>query len=450
MELSKGIRIDISESLIDRALARAIFAGNRPFSMWSQSFMREALQLLKKGYIPPDRHRIGGPLLTELYDESYTKTIGILERIQHLNITIDETSNINHQRVMVMTITTAKKSWFYCLKDMGNTRLNAKNITEWLLQQLEELLSRLFDGEIDWKCINSLSTDTCSTMRSVWDILQRKSQLKHAFMIPCDSHGLQLIFKDLLDMKASQAMTVKHIFKEANEIVTFFHRSPLRYADLQVIEKARNGKKKALLASVITRWGTQYNLIMSVNELKGSLIQWAESVSEDSDKNKLVEVVGIIQDITFWNILNDLCKVFKPLHIAQKDSEASDATIVNVIPRWLTLENEMRTAALYTQLHEDIKAYFTEGGFTARANLQLLPIHWVAYWLDPKRILQPLESLVKEQIRAILEPQEAWHDFLQFRHQRGAFYKARCWEESDITIFWLEAVSRNRVIFYIY
>ncbi|KAE8552207.1 hypothetical protein EYB25_006101 [Talaromyces marneffei] len=406
MELPNGIKVDTLETRIDCALARATFTGNRPFSMWSQPFMREALQLLRKGYIPPDRHRIGGSLLTELYTESYTKTIGIWRQIQHLNITVDETSNINHQRVMVITITTPQRSWLYCLKDMENERLNAKNITEWLLHQLEALLATLFDGDIDWKCINSLSTDTCSTMRLVWEILQRKSPLQHAFMIPCDSHGLQLIFKDLLDMKVSQAMTVKHIFKEANDIVTFFHRSPLRYADLQAIEKARNGRKKALIASVITRWGSQYNLINSVNELKESLIQ-----------------------------------VFKPLHIAQKDSEALNATIFNVIPRWLKLENEMRTAALYTQLHEDIKAYFNEGGFTARANLQILSIHWVAYWLDPKRIRQPLESSTKEKIRAILEPQEVWHDFLHFRQQDGAFYKARCWEESEITIFWLEAAD---------
>ncbi|QGA15507.1 hypothetical protein EYB26_003165 [Talaromyces marneffei] len=354
MELPNGIKVDTLETRIDCALARATFTGNRPFSMWSQPFMREALQLLRKGYIPPDRHRIGGSLLTELYTESYTKTIGIWRQIQHLNITVDETSNINHQRVMVITITTPQRSWLYCLKDMENERLNAKNITEWLLHQLEALLATLFDGDIDWKY-----------------------------------------------MKVSQAMTVKHIFKEANDIVTFFHRSPLRYADLQAIEKARNGRKKALIASVITRWGSQYNLINSVNELKESLIQWAQSVN----------------------------------------SEALNATIFNVIPRWLKLENEMRTAALYTQLHEDIKAYFNEGGFTARANLQILSIHWVAYWLDPKRIRQPLESSTKEKIRAILEPQEVWHDFLHFRQQDGAFYKARCWEESEITIFWLEAAD---------
>lgn len=71
-------------------------------------------------------------------------------------------------------------------------------------------------------------------------------------------------------------------------------------------------RKNALIASVITHWRTQYNLINSVNELKESLIQWAQSVSEDSDKSKLVEIIGIIQDITFRKILNELCRGFKP------------------------------------------------------------------------------------------------------------------------------------------
>lgn len=451
LNMSKGVKNESLDTALDRALARAVFAGNRPFSMWSEPFMRDVLQLCKKGYTPPDRHRIGGALLTEFYTESYSKTMDSLSRIQHLNITVDETSNINHERVMVLTITTAQKSWFYCLKNMHNTRLNANNISKWILEQIEAILSTISDGELDWECINSLSTDTCSVMRSVWRILQRKPQINHAFMIPCDSHGLQLIFKDLLDMKASQTTTVKHIFKEASDIVSFFRQSPLKYGDLQAIEIIKNGKKKALIASVITRWGTQYDLICSVNELKDSLIQWAASITEEEDKAKMVEVIGIIQDITFWNILNDLCKVFKPLHIAQKNSEASNATIMEVIPRWLRLENDITTAALYTQLHEDIKSYFKEGGFAARSNLQLLPIHWVAYWLNPTTILQPIESSRKEQIRAILEPQKAWSDFLHFRQQDGPFYKAPCWQEkNDYTAFWLEAVSGNNITFYNY
>lgn len=450
MELPKGVKKDTPKEQIDRALARACFAGNRPFSMWSHPFMREALQLLKKDYTPPDRHRIAGSLLSELYTEAYSKTMNIMRRIEHLNITVDETTNINFDRVMVMTITTCDKSWFYVLKNMENTRLNASNIAKWILQQLEAFLSDLGDGELDWESINSLSTDTCSVMRSVWEILQRTPQIKHAFMIPCDSHGLQLIFKDLLDMKASHSITVKNIFKEASEVVSFFHKSPLRYADLQQIEILKNGKRRALIASVISRWGTQYDLLSSVNELKESLITWAATITAKDDKAKTIEIIGIIQDITFWNILNDLCKVFKPLHIAQKKSEASNASIIEVIPRWLLLENEMRTAALYTHLHEDIKAYFTEGGFTARSNLQLLPIHWAAYWLDPRRIQQPLDSERKEQIRGILEPQKAWDQFLYFRQQSGPFYKAVCWERKDPVQFWLEAVSTNSFIFYKY
>uniref|UniRef100_A0A093V329 HAT C-terminal dimerisation domain-containing protein n=1 Tax=Talaromyces marneffei PM1 TaxID=1077442 RepID=A0A093V329_TALMA len=135
---------------------------------------------------------------------------------------------------------------------------------------------------------------------------------------------------------------------------------------------------------------------------------------EKQDKAQIVEVLGSINSDNFWLCLEDLYTILVPLHIAQKISEASNASIMDVVLRWLIVEAEMTKAASRTRLNEDIQANFT-------------------------RIEQPLEFSIKEDIRRILEPQDIWFEFLQFRQKEGPFYKASCWQRSNIKDFWLEA-----------
>jgi len=44
----------------------------------------------------------------------------------------------------------------------------------------------------------SFSSDTCSTQRKIWALLHTKEEAAHVLSVPCNSHGIQLIFKDLL------------------------------------------------------------------------------------------------------------------------------------------------------------------------------------------------------------------------------------------------------------
>jgi hypothetical protein len=90
-------------------------------------------------------------------------------------------------------------------------------------------------------------------MKSVWEKLEDTPELRHCFMIPCDSHRLQLIMKDVVDSKGSKVPRAGEVFKSALELVVFFHHSPLEYARMQAKQIEKWGYRKALIASVITR-----------------------------------------------------------------------------------------------------------------------------------------------------------------------------------------------------
>ncbi|KAJ5191061.1 uncharacterized protein N7498_010046 [Penicillium cinerascens] len=232
--------------------------------------MQDLIHALSPIYQIPSRHRIADDLLDEAYNGLREEVLKELRRTEFLNVTVDETTNIRSQRVIVMTITTPTKSWFIHLNDMEDQTLDAPAICSWVLDRLQYLLLQL-DKAADWKRINSISTDTCCVMKSVWEKLKATPELEHYFMIPCDSHGLQLIMKDIVDPKSSKVPRAGEVFKSALAIVVFFHHSPLEYARMQAKQIEKWGQRKALIASVITRWGTQYNMLSSLHDCQEAI-----------------------------------------------------------------------------------------------------------------------------------------------------------------------------------
>ena len=252
-----------------------------------------------------------------------------LRRTEFLNITVDETTNIRSQRVIVMTITTPMKSWFIHLKDMEDKTLDAPS--SWILNRLQYLLLQL-DKIADWKRINSVSTDTCSVMKSVWEKLEQTLELRHCFMIPCDSHGLQLFMKDIVDPKSSKVPLAGEVFKSALEIVVFFHHSPLEYARMQAKQIEKCGYRKALIASVVARWGTQYNMLSSLHDCQEAVCEWT-LITPAASTARGREIIRTANSHSFWWQLKELIKILKPLHVAQKESEARNSSIMEVTQR---------------------------------------------------------------------------------------------------------------------
>jgi hypothetical protein len=84
-------------------------------------------------------------------------------------------------------------------KDMGgkldicrnNKALKSLFFVEWFFRKTKQYCS-------DLKRMSSSSTDTCATMRKTWTRPGAYLLLKYTFFIPCNSHKLQLLIKDIL------------------------------------------------------------------------------------------------------------------------------------------------------------------------------------------------------------------------------------------------------------
>ena len=139
---------------------------------------------------------------------------------------------------------------------------SAERQAEWLDESIDELetaLQEVYGPNTELPFINSVATDTCSTMRSFWTKPGAKPRYKLTFFVLCDSHSLQLLIKDILEFPVfSTTMT------GCNGIVSHFSSSHKQLALLRSYMVSELGKTYALILAAPTRWGTQYNELLSL------------------------------------------------------------------------------------------------------------------------------------------------------------------------------------------
>ena len=224
------------------------------------------------------------------------------------------------------------------------------------------------------------------------------------------------------------------MFKEALLIVNKFRSAGKQLSLLGVEQERVYKKRKVLQTSTEIRWGSQYNMLKSVNNSKEALRNFAYCNNiDDSYKHFLLEP-------GFWAALTQLLELLGPIHNLQKMSEDNHATVSYVYPRWLKLEEHLkRTANSKSLFAADVKSYLTtipiEGikltginkkNWTRRREKQLFPLHRIAYFLNPLNSKVDLtDSELKEIDTAfkqhILDYTQALSSFFDFRNHEGSF-----------------------------
>jgi hypothetical protein len=362
-------------------------------------------------YRPPNRLHIGGDLLDQQYTEVKGKVDALLCGQEYLNFVLDESTNISSQRIINLSVVIPRYgSIFIANESVGRQDLTASFFANWFIQRVSEYnLAR----------ISSLTTDTCATMRNTWTGLEKLDILSHTIFIPCDSHGLQLLIKDLLDQPR-----IAEVLKKAHSIVTGFHFAKKQYSILQ----SKQEKPRAFLLSVLTRWGTQYSMVKSLLQNKSALYLWVADPKAQMGKKKGENIIAA--DITspgFWNALSSIEQIILPIHEAQKESECDRSTLAKVVPRWLKLEQDLR---VLDRVYKDLLGNFMDiqGPFQSRAQKQTGDLHFAAMLLDPISLLKKPGQVQMDRASQYLlahvqekEKKEVHASFLEFRTRASVF-----------------------------
>ncbi|OAQ72001.2 transposase [Pochonia chlamydosporia 170] len=404
--------------------AAAVIAGGRPFSLFESRRWHYFFTRIKPGWKPPSRAAITR-ILPDLYQELLDEVFQRITSSEWFNIIFDASYNVSGHRIVNISVQIPDGPAFYWKTfDTGDEQHTAENWVKLIWREMQKLCGG------DLSRINSICTDTENTMRSVHDLLGRFPELSHVNFSLCDSHGLQLLIKDILLLPFFE-----DLFDNVTTLLTFFSRSKLQLQRLRTCQRTRwNGITRALIRSVITRWGSQYNSFFSLLRSRDPARDWSIRKDVRGELRSqgcpvlLPEAVRIIKDNSFWLKLETAIAVLKPVNDFQHASEADESGIAYVVNRWLQIKSkwaEMREADQFPDVPwDDIDAIFK-----ARLDKQTYNIHWVADALRPdttgpnSKLPPSVFARVQEYLRKHLKNNDEYHralsEFTHFRMRTG-------------------------------
>jgi hypothetical protein len=85
-------------------------------------------------------------------------------------------------------------------------------------------------------------------MLNSFEQISAKPGLKHCFFIPCDSHGPQLLIKDIMQYPA-----YSDIIKAAAQLIEHLHHADKQYQIFKEIQEKFSGKHHVLMKPADTR-----------------------------------------------------------------------------------------------------------------------------------------------------------------------------------------------------
>src|SRR5438046_1747866 len=210
----------------------------------------------------------------------------------------------------------------------------------------------------------------------MWKEVQKLEDFKHCLFIPCDSHNIQLLVGDLLKLP-----DFNDTIQKAQCIVKSFRHAPLQYACLREFQVEHYGKQQSLILSVITRWGTQYRLVQSLLKSKDAIKRYTLEYRFLPATERLKQpALDAIMDKDLWIKLEAMRELLQPIDERLRMSESGKSHLGHVLHRWKDLFKHLRAKSIE---HEELDAFVSRGGFKYCYNLQVLPIHIVAFYLMP-------------------------------------------------------------------
>ena len=145
------------------------------------------------GYKPPSASQLSTRLLDEAYEKIEEGVNYQLRASPMLNMITDESTDISGNRIINTCAMTSSGDCFYISNIEAEAgKLGADELADHAISTAEQITNG------DLSKVVSFTMDTCATQWAVWKRFEKQLNTKHIFTVPCDSHGLQLIFKDLL------------------------------------------------------------------------------------------------------------------------------------------------------------------------------------------------------------------------------------------------------------
>lgn len=184
------------EEQFKQAIAITCYYNGLPFRAFENGLaLKKAFHLINPLLPLPTHSDIATKLLDEQYTQISTQVNTLIAEEPHINFSVNESTNIRHQRTLnICTNTTTYGSFYQASKVIDIESITATVLSQWIISSIRKLLRNRLTN-----ILNSMAMDTCATNRATGKQIKSIAQFKHIFIVMYDSHSLQLLIKDLLE-----------------------------------------------------------------------------------------------------------------------------------------------------------------------------------------------------------------------------------------------------------
>nr|XP_054922943.1 uncharacterized protein LOC129382786 [Dermacentor andersoni] len=349
----------------DKALAKAIYASNSPFSLVTNDYWQAAFKALRPSYKPPSRYSLAGPLLDAEYEAATVSVNNSIEKASCITLVTDGWTNVEGESVMNFVLCTPSPLFFKSI-NTGNNRHTAAYMAEEICAVMESVGSSK---------VKALVTDNASNMKAAWALVIER--FPHVTAIGCATHSLNLLMNDLLTLG-----TIHDVHKQAKDIIKYVKKTHVVLATFKERQESKYGKSVScsLKLPSKTRWS---GVCLSFESLLKNMEVLQEiAIMENLKFDKTLRLV-VLDEEEFWVALKSCHTLLEPIAKAIKALEGDGALLSDVTNFFHNLEEEIHSnlqRSVLSQSEQDLaeKALKTRKVFTVH------PVNCAANLLDPK------------------------------------------------------------------
>ena len=225
---------------IDLQVTRYLIASNAPFNAVAQPHFQKLVTELRPGTVLPNRMKVAGELLDEVYGEEKTK-LQAKVRGGNATLSIDGWSTLTNEPVLGVCFYTAGM----CILVNTLSTMGEAHTSDYLLEIVKEQIQYV-ESEFEVK-ITSVVTDNAANMCS----MRRKladSGTTHTY--GCHAHIANLLSKDILNNR-----DMKPILTKIVDVIKFLRNSHAASAEIS----RRQMRRPPIPCE--TRWNTYVDVI---------------------------------------------------------------------------------------------------------------------------------------------------------------------------------------------
>ncbi|KAL4569591.1 hypothetical protein LXL04_025232 [Taraxacum kok-saghyz] len=364
----------MERSMVDLKIVFALSTNGIPFNVLRNPHFREMISAIKKapeGYKPPSSEKARTTLLDKCVRD-VDKNLSAFKDTwysQGLSIVSDGWTNIKHKPLINVLAVNSRGAMFMYAEDFSGVEKTGLAIADFLNKAIESV------GPSN---VLSVVTDNAANCKAAGKEVEKV--YKHIFWSPCCVHTLNLIFKDFADA----FIWLEDTYKKGKMIVKYF----LNHG--QALAIFRENSKLELLKIAKTRFASHYILLKRLTTVREalsttiSLNSWRDRVKHGDEHTRQVGqiVVETIRNDYFWNDVDQILKITKPLYLMIKFCDGEGPKMGDIYEKMDNMLGEIKdvmSSCVFSSYYPEV-----EDIVLRRWEKMTIPLHCLGFALSPR------------------------------------------------------------------